>query len=787
MAVAIFMLILGLALFSFSLTIVEQIIDQINPKYQMTSLTQFLTSADTKIQGLAPYFLALIMVFSFCVPIYWIYCKLRRNRRNYPQLEANLAVLKELEGIHFNYKVILCIGVIAFILVEVYHHFRFNLPIGTDARIYLYQLETITLGANDIGAWRIISLLPTILTFSMFLPFRVAGVSWDSIIKFVPLILGALYLLTTFYFVKKCTNNRKIASLSTLFAALSLHTLALSTVLFRQLYSLSLSLLFLTFYVSYLIDRRRFFIYLCSVVLLLLCAQDAYAAIFLTITLILFSLLNLGRNFKNGITILKSSLKMYIPVPIAVLLLDLYNFHLYGRLEQPVSAFLPTIIQGSFSIKSLSPLLWITTFQQNWQSIFLENTYILVFSLIGIIALLYSTRYAGERQFYFASLLLCWITSVSLMMSIANLQEAYRFVLYYPMPIVAAIGFLFAVERASSHLKHHQSHLFAKLGHNSKKCWLSTKYLILTLLCLILLNGALVRLDSGRYFLPYSLPSEELGALQWIREQYGAQNTIFIMKPPGWCNNQSVPYYWQWAAYFFLPDIGNISIYVGTLSSLFLGNPSQQLPSMIERPSYSREVLSDYSILLIDSRRIGTYYYRDLVEESILVPVHPIVYQVKNLSLQEIEDWNTTWDTFAKTDRIAPKEIAFEDFSFDSEWIPCRGFLATNGTVAELALADGQTAMWIDRTGLSINSSHYRFLEIETDPHGSNIAIDFYGSNGEVLGRYWRFHPWNGSRILHLKINDIVSGKTISRIAINFMGYNATSSCNIYSLKIFSL
>jgi hypothetical protein len=662
------------------------------------------------------------------------------------------------------------------------------LPIGTDARVYIYQLETVTLGASKAGAWRLINLLPTILTFSIFFPFRLTGISWDFIIKFVPLAFGVFYLFFTYYFIKKCTNNNSLALVSSIFTAVSLQTLVLSTVLFKNFLSVSLFLLFLTLYFIYFVntDGRKYLLYLCSALLLLICAQDAYTAIFLTMTLVLFIFVNLGCNINDGLHLLKNTLKMYIPVPIVILLFDSYNFYLYGRLEQPITAFLPSIIKSNFSIASLSPVVWITTFQNNWQHIFLENAYLLFFAFIGIVGLLFSIKTVGKRQFYFTSLLFSWIMCISLMMCITNLNESYRFVLYFPFPILAAIGLLYVVKLLTSYVKAHSFNLSRNLGFHSKKLWSSIRYLSFLLLCLVLLNGTLARINSSSYFLPYSLPSEELEALEWIKDEYSSQQTIFIMNPPGWSNTESEPHYWQWAAYFFLPDISNISIYVGTLSSLFSENLSQQLSSMTERPSYSKDVLNEYSILLINSHNIGTFYYSNIVEESLLVEVHPYVYAVKNISVPEIESWITTWATFVNTGRIVPNDVVFEDSSFNS-WAPHHGFLVNNGNATDLNLAEGYTDMWIDIANLSIDSSQYPFLELEVDPHGDTIALDFYGSDGNVLGRYWKFPSWTGSRIFYLKLNDFISEGNISRIALIYMSKNTTSNCSFYSLKIFNL
>jgi len=51
-------------------------------------------------------------------------------------------------------------------------------------------------------------------------------------------------------------------------------------------------------------------------------------------------------------------------------------------------------------------------------------------------------------------------------------------------------------------------------------------------------------------------------------------------------------------------------------------------------------------------------------------------------------------------------------------------------------------------------------------------AVDFYGSEG-VIGRYWQLPSWNGLRVVSMNINHIVSGGTISRIAMGFPGQNS--------------
>ncbi len=774
-----------LALSLFSLAIVEPFVYQANPEYQLSFLTHFLIDADTSIQSVAPYFVAIIIFFGLCIPVCWIFHKLRQLKHVHGSSEPESFVTDEPHVVSFNYKLLLCLGVGLLLFIQIYQHFRFALPIGTDARIYIYQLETVTLGAGRLGAWRLINLLPTILTFSLFFPFRAAGISWDSLIKFAPLVLGLFYLLVTFIFVNKCTNSKKLASLSVIFTAVSLQTLATSAVLFKNLLSLSLLLLFLTCYFVYFVDGRKVFLYFCLALLLLICAQHAFTAIFLTIIVFLFNAVIFSYNFKNGVNLLKNTLKIYLPVPIVVLLLDLYNFSLYGRLEQPVIAFIPSILGGNFSLESLSPVVWVTTFQKTWPSIFLDNAYLLFFAIISIFSLLYSIKNGRKRQFYFSFLMLSWLTCVSCMLCVTNLLESYRFVLYYPFPILAAIGFSFIVERVSSYVQTHSFPL--KIHFNSHSKWMSLpKYLSLVLLCLVLLNGALIRTNSYSYFSPYSLPPEELEALQWIKDEYSSQQTIFIMKPSGWSNNESIPHYWQWAAYFFLPDISNISLYVGNLASLFSGNLSQPLSSMSERPSYSKDVLSDYSILLVNSHEIGTFYSPDIFEEPLLVQVHQNVYAVKNLSVAEIESWVTRWDIFSKTGEIVPKEITFEDNSF-SEWIPHNGLILNDSDVPLLKLDSEKTDMWIARRGLSINSSAYNFLEIKADPNGATIALDFYDINGTVLGRYWKFPSWNGSRVFFLNLDEIVSGGTVSRIALVYSSKISQSTCSLYYIRVFSL
>jgi hypothetical protein len=774
-----------LALSLFSLAIVEPVIYQINPDYQMTFLTYFLIDADMSIQSVAPYFLAIIILLGLCIPVCWIFHRLRQIKHVYGSSEPECLVPDEPHTISINHNFLLCLGVGLLLLIEIYQHFRFTLPIGTDARIYIYQLETVTLGAGHLGAWRLINLLPTVLTFSPFFPFRLAGISWDSLIKIAPLALGLLYLFSTFIFVTKCTNSKKIAALSVVFTAVSLQTLATSAVLFKNLLSLSLLLLFLTCYFIHFVDGRKVFLYFCSALFLLICAQHAFTAIFLTIIVFLFIAVIFGYNFKNGLNLLKNTLKMSVPVPIVVFLLDLYNFSLYGRFEQPIFAFIPSIVGGSFSLESLSPVVWVNTFQKTWPSIFLDNAYLLFFALVSIFSLLYSIKHGRKRQFYFSFLMLSWITCVSCMLCVTNLLESYRFVLYYPFPILAAIGLTFIVERVRSYVKTHSFPV--EIHFNSRSKWLSlTKYISLVLLCLVLLNGVLMRTNSHSYFSPYSLPDEELDALQWIKDEYSSQQTIFIMKPAGWSNNESIPHYWQWAAYFFLPDISNISLYVGNLASLFSGNLSQPLSSMSERPSYSKDVLSDYSILLVNSHELGTFYSPDIFEEPLLAQVHQNVYAVKNLSVSEIESWVTQWDIFSKTGEIVPKEIVFEDNSF-SEWVPHNGFILNDSNVPSLKLGSNTTDMWIDRKDLSINSSAYNFLEIKADPDGATIALAFYDVNGALLGRYCKFPSWNGSRVFFLNLDEIVSGGTVSHIALVYSSKNSQSTCSLYYIRVFSL
>lgn len=770
-------------LFSFS---ISAFVAGNNVGAQVVALSQSLFTGDGLVQHLAPYLLAAVMVVSFCLPVYAI-VRILKKRSAKVTPETKPKVVEEPEIISFDYKVVLLIGFSAFILVQIYQHFRFSLPISTDARIYLYQLEQVTIGANHLGAWRIVNLLPTILTFGLFFPVRAVGLSWDVIIKFAPIVLGVLFLVATFFFVKKNSNSKVVASFSVVLAGLSLQTLAISTVLFRNLLSLSLLLVFLTLYLSYLSDHRKLFGLSCTLVLLLLFAQDSFTGIFLTLMLLIFNVIHLVRQPKNGLRILKNTLMMYIPIPVAVLVLDAYNYYLFGKLEQPISAFIPSLIQGGFSISSFSPLVWVSTFQNNWQSAFLENTYILFFSIAGIIALCYSLARGGERKFNFAIIMLSWIVSITFITCVTNIQEGYRFVLNYPMPIVGTIGLLFIIEKLYLSLKRHDCHFKGRHLSFTRKLWSPTKYLALIAFALILTTSALVRIGSSSYFEPYSLPSSEQSTLQWIRSEYSNQKTIFVMKTPGWSENESTPYYWQWAAYYFLPEISNISLYTGNLSALLNGEPSSPLSSMMQRPAYSQEMLKNYSILLVDTNQIGTYYRHDIVEESILIPVHQFVHQVKNLTSAEIEFWTKSWNKFQETGQLTPREIAFEDSSLKTDWLPHQGNLTSNGLNAEMSLDFNKTDMWLDRGGLSIDSSYYNYLEIQANPHGGTIALDFYDSNVTVLGTYSQFPSWNGQRTFYLKLSDIVSNKTVSRIAIVFMSQNATDTCTLYNLAVFDL
>ena len=314
-----------------------------------------------------------------------------------------------------------------------------------------------------------------------------------------------------------------------------------------------------------------------------------------------------------------------------------------------------------------------------------------------------------------------------------------------------------------------------------------TKFIAFLLFLLVVIM-AQVRIERAFFFIPYSLPEPETDAISWIKDHFSNESCIFILRPTGWLDNQTLPSFEAPAKYMLLPGASNFEFFKGYLFALLSGQRSMPIADLLPDDSpYYTDALTK-RILLVDGKKWGTFYSPDIFENRVLKILYETdnwrIYTLKdNITVEQINYWNSTWFNYVTNHDINKTNSVLNETIFES-WKPVQGQLVY-GPQANLTINDGEIGMWIE-TKVNISTSLYPFLFISAHLEGKGfIALDFY-DNQDMVGTSWGSYSseTQGDIKVLMDLEKLTQGRNITRIAIVFSSANSTVA-TLRNLTIF--
>jgi hypothetical protein len=558
-------------------------------------------------------------------------------------------------------KIILVISIIVVVILMSERYLRYTLPTGGDTPFYVISFNDIA--AKGISLDWVSRLTATRIFSIIFSPLLLLNLSGETIIKLLPSILCVFYVLSTYNLFRR--TNKKLASLSSLAAALSATVLVLSSQLYANFFAISLMLLFFAFYVESLeVNSKKNIILaaLCQFILLqvyipawLITAGVVF--VFLTISTIIVS---------KRLQILKTTMVVYFPSIIILvvgpfLLRQIWDYDLAanyyfsgsGLSLNNIGTLLPAILQ-------ISP-----RGGYDFQPFLMENSLILFLATIGILLIIFKATDLSIKP-TMRNFIIAWAFVPSMLLPFFS-TGGFRYTLYYPIPILVSIVFFFLAKRFSRvHFERFELSL-TRIKKRFKLTFLTKEakaLFLLGVICLLLLSFSLIRLRESPLIYPsYKNYAEEL---YWVHENYDPKMTIicvgdYVYKPPaiydsdvGWVQAVTQAY-----------------IYVGKLAELLSGNLSHGTePWLNTPPSLTYDSFNQIKILVLSRQGYPTFYSPDIIEAQILKQVHPNVFEVKQMTSTEESNWIKAWYTYNETGDINVElpTISLYDSAFDDGW-----------------------------------------------------------------------------------------------------------------------
>lgn len=716
----------------------------------------FVSNVASILQTNAVYALFLIISSILWIPIFVLF--IRIWKRKVSPVPVGQPVFQKKENGWPNPKILVCLATVAVVVLALYPylHLHYEFAIGIDTPGYIFKLERI----SSIGFRLPLLTGPAadiFFTFIFFFPLNMLGLSWNTLFKYViPIAFGIFYVLITYFFVKNGTDNRTIASLSSLFASVSFYTLNLATTLFKNYLALSLLLLFLTCYVQFLDKRQSKYLWSLMCINTFFFMQYLPLAALLAVILVIFMIMITLLREGNIFTIVGATVKIYIPAIVAFIGRDVYNFFVYGgKFVKPTFEALPYFL-SHFEINflpqldNLWTLAWVRCYQNWWRSLFVENVFLLMLSVIGI--LIFCLNLASDKDFnrknvFFTTLVISWVICLSGLFMFTNPKgQGYRFVLNFPIPILSGIGFYYIIEKLLEYAK----------KRNLSFCCSYSNIIRMGMVCFLflsLLTGGLIRQNLDYFYTPYTPSPYVLDSLNFIKDHYKDDQILFLIDSPDH-NITLDPRPTMWMQIFLSTRGMDAKVYIGNLFDLLSGKPSNSIPHQIYSwnytPTYPHP--TSYRILTI----IPKYSQPDLVEEQVLIRVSAQLYEMRELSASKINYWNATWHEYQQTGEVptiyndweeaAPTKIADDEQS--SFWTAGTW---GSGSIRMPILSDDSDIRIKGSNSLKIvvynsTNSGYKYwyiahhYEVPLDLSGKEfICLYWYGSNtGKKMGVYLR-------------------------------------------------
>lgn len=528
---------------------------------------------------------------------------------------SNLVSYEQKEGNHRpNPRIILIIAIFAVIFFMSERFFRFTLPTGGDTPIYVAEINNVARNGVTLD-W--LTRMPATRRFVLLLyPFIALNLLGEIIIKFVPPLLGVLYVLATYSFVKDF--DKTTAALSSLVAAISCNTLVLSSQLYSNFFAITMMTIFFKYYLKSLASNSKKHIALASILQFILLQMYSPAWLVSAGIIFFFLLFSLRERSKRR-HVTTVTLKIYFssiaviclgPLIISRFINRLWDYdklfmYYVGQMGSSLSnalSFLPTVLQGNSNRGpyDLHPFL-------------LENGLLLFLASIGVVVLLTSEKSD------FRKLVLAGTLALSIAMPFFPIR--FRFTVYYPIPILAALTLHDLIGKTPKILSTFNEVRF--LGIKRQFGPLKKKMLFLFSIFSVLSMLATFRLYQSP--LIYSSADHYADELFWIRDNYDLRTTIICVGQ--YVHNPPIIYDSDVA---WVQGVTRAYIYVGNLSDLLLGNIHKVDEPWVNTPDKINPTdLEHFTILLLWRKNFPEFYVPSEFEKTIIEKVHENVYVVK--------------------------------------------------------------------------------------------------------------------------------------------------------------
>ena len=549
----------------------------------------------------------------------------QRNETIVTQENSSSSLLKNLPN--YRYLLIVSMIIIVFLLSE--RLFRFNFLTGGDTPYYIISFEDI-LNKGISLSW-LSRMAPTRFFSLVFSPILGLNLSPEVIMKILPPLIGVFYALSVFFFFKNI--NKQLAAIASMLAGLTSSVLILSAQLYENFFAIVIMTLFFAFYLRAVENRQLKNIILAAIlqfVLLQIYSPAWLLSVSIVIVFLVVSFLSSRRRFHLLVTTLKVYLPSILVIVIGPFLLSqiwdyykLYNYYVssVGFSLNSSGGLFSAIMNGGNAIGS------------DFQPFLMENSIILILSLVGAIVLLFQARELNVKD-NIRSFIVAWVFVPSLLLPLFSYGR-YRYTLYYPFPILASFAIFFALlllSRRTLALWPNHSRFLSRFRVSQR-----TKLLVpLSCVIIVLFSFSYIRLIYSPLI---SSPLERYAdELYWIHSNFNPKTTIvcvgdYIYNPP-------VIYESEVA---WVQAITDSYIYVGRIADLLSGIPDNATYPWVSSAPLADRPIDGFTILVLSRGLHPGYYSIDTLELQILQEVHSNVYEIKPLTSAEKNSWIDSW------------------------------------------------------------------------------------------------------------------------------------------------
>lgn len=306
--------------------------------------------------------------------------------------------------------------------------------VGVDSPWYLRSLE----GMAGIGSiWELFRAEPRALSLLLLYGIKaLSGAPSISVIQAAPMLLMALSALSTFWLVKVGSGDSEAAALAGL---LSIFSVQLAVGMYAGIYANWLAFSIMALYLGSILkaSRSRAWLIPSAALACLVFAAHSWTGALGVAILALYFLFNLpgalSGDKESGSALVASGILLAFEAILALALL-------WATKALPYAANFISFLNPSNALAAASNLReTVATYVAG----FLFNPAAFLMGLFGIL---------GIRGKAFRRLLSAWLAPCSALMAMAGPFYQWRAIYVMPIPILAAFGFLLALERLKGYL-----------------------------------------------------------------------------------------------------------------------------------------------------------------------------------------------------------------------------------------------------------------------------------------------------------------------------------------------